>query len=188
LNLKNIINENISLSLQSSLGDTNTSAYDILNTHINFKTRYTNSHLFLIQFFEKFFSILPNFVYFNEHYTLFFLLPTNYNLIFSKFKEKKSEFCRKFTKKVFFIKYPNQITLSQLIQNLFQHVPIQLLDYDIDDNEFGIISIYIFVAERHVKYALGRNGDFIKMINNLLHQHLDRRITFYIRSIGFDDK
>jgi hypothetical protein len=185
LHFKNVINENISISLHSVLEDINSDSCDILETRVNLKSRYTNSHIFLIQFFEKFFSFLPNFVYFNKHYTLYFLLPAKYELILGKLKEKKTAFCRKFTKKVFFIKYIDQIPLKQLIQNFFQHIPIQFLEYDISDSDFCLISIYIFVAERHMKFALGRNGDYIRMINQLLHQHMDRRITFYIRSIDY---
>jgi hypothetical protein len=105
-------------------------------------------------------------------------------MINAKFSAKKAAFFKKFTKKITFIIYDAPIKISQLVRNLFQHIPIHFLEYKIEQFDSKLISIYVFTNESHLKFGLGRKGVYIKTINDLMHSCMDRRITLYLRSIG----
>jgi len=184
LNLKNVTNKNISSCLYSLNEDVISHSINLLETKIKFKPSYTNSHFFLIQFFEKFFAFLPSFVYFNDQYVLYFLPSHKNRLINAKYSAKKTAFFRKFTKKISFINYNEPVKLNFLVLNLFPHIPIHFLEYKIEGIDSNLISIYVFAKECHLKFALGRKGAYIKTINDLMHSSLDQRITLFIRSIG----
>ncbi len=184
LNFKNITNKNISSCLFYLNEDAVSHSNNLLETKIKFRTLYTNSHIFLLQFFEKFFAFLPSFVYFNTQY-VFFFIPTQKNrLINAKFSSKKTAFFRKFTKRICLVAYNEPVRLNILVKNLFPHIPIHFLEYKIEGIEPKLISIYLFTDESHLKYALGSKGAYIKTVNDLLHSCLDQRITLFIRSIG----
>jgi hypothetical protein len=184
LNLKNVTNKNISSCLYFLNEDAISHSHNLLETKINFKTSYNNSHLFLMQFFEKFFAFLPSFVYFNDQYVFFFMSSQKNRLINAKYSNKKTAFFKKFTKMISFVNYKEPIRLDQLVKNLFQHIPIYFLEYKIEKVESKLISIYIFTNESYLKFALGRKGAYIKTINDLMHSCLDQRITLFIRSVG----
>jgi hypothetical protein len=164
--------------------DTISQSHNLLETKIKFKTSYNNSHLFLIQFFEKFFAFLPSFVYFNDQYVFFFIPSQKNRMINAKYSTKKTAFFRKFTKRISFVNYNEPVRLDLFIRNLFQHIPIHFLEYKIEGVESKLISIYMFTNDSHLKFALGRKGAYIKTINDLLHSCLDQRITLFIRSVG----
>ena len=156
---------------------------ELLSLRIKLAQSFTNSHLFLLQFFEKYFSFLPTFVFYNDHYVLYFLPKSKNQLIQAKFSKKLTAFRKKYTKQVYFIDYEEPITLTELIQNLFQHTPFYFIECEIDDSEKLIISIRIYLRQNLVKFALGRNGNYIKSINEFLQTYLDKRIWIFIRSI-----
>lgn len=105
-------------------------------------------------------------------------------MINAKFSVKKAVFFKKFTKKITFVIYDEPIKMSQLVRNLFQHIPIHFLEYGIEQFDSKLISIYVFTNESHLKFGLGRKGGYIKTINELMHSCMDQRITLYLRSIG----
>jgi hypothetical protein len=182
LNLKNIKNKNISWCLVKDI--TENPSDNVLETSVTFFPSYTNSHLFLMQYFEMFFSFMPSFVYFNSQYILYFIPMKRNRMIRTKSSSKKEAFQRKFTKTILFINYDEPITLNRLIKNLFQHVSFQFLEYIKEPNE-NKISIYCYIKEYQLKFCLGRNGSYIKAINNLMQTYLDHRLTIFIRSVGF---
>ena len=184
LNLKKVTNENISICLCSLNGDGEPNNDNLLETKVKITPYYTNSHFFLMQFFEGFFSFMPTFVYYNDQHVLYFLPFKRNRLINAKYSSKKITFCRKFTKNIHFVNYDEPVQLVTLITNLFQHVHFHFLEYTIEGSNKKFISIKMFFKESQLKFALGRKGSYIKTVNDLFHTFLDQRITLFIRSLG----
>ncbi len=181
---KNVTNENISQCLHTLNEDLVSHSQNLLETKIKFKPLYTNSHFFLMQYFEKYFSFLPTFVYFNDQYVFYFVPSKRNRMINTRHSSKRTAFYRKFTKQIFLVDYDDPVQLGDLINNLFHHVPFHFLEYKITKFDTKLVSIYIYAKENHLKFALGRKGAYIKTINDMLHSTLDRRITIFIRSLG----
>jgi len=156
----------------------------LLEKKIKLKPSYTNSHFFLMQFFNKIFGFMPSLVFYNEYSVFYFLCSKKYNMIQAKFSDKKNELVKKFIKNLFLISYDDFITLDKFIHNLFPHVFIHLLEYQIEETNRNTISIFVYVKECKLKFCLGQGGYYIKSINEILHSYLDKRITLYLRSLG----
>ncbi len=179
---KSVINADITSHFYSKQDENEFSIQNLMKTKIQIIPSYRNSHFFLMQIFEKYFTCMPSYVYYDDCYVYYFVSPELDRMIKAKFSSSKVAMCRKFTKHLIFIPYNEPLQLDEFIQNLFQHISVLFMKYDIDFNK-EIASIKIFVKESQLKFALGRKGTYIKSLNNLLHSILDQRITLYIRSI-----
>ncbi len=84
---------------------------------------------------------------------------------------------------MYFISYDEKTTLGNLIQELFPHVPFHFIEYEINKRNEKLISIFAYVRESRLKFCLGRKGQYIESVNDIIHHILDPIITVYIRSI-----
>lgn len=94
-------------------------------------------------------------------------------------------FMHKFTKQVYFIAYQEPIRLVQLINNLFPHVRLSPIEYQLHRIENTYFEIYVYVEENRIKFCLGKEGRYIQSVNELLSTLLDKRIKIYLRVLAF---
>lgn len=166
---------------------------EVLKMKIINRVKMQKESIFLVRYFVQQFGLMPHFVFSDNYGILFFLPKTEIKILFKRQIRKIDVFRTKFTKPIYFISY--SILLEDLIRNLFHHIDIKQISCQLKNSKdkkyldsSGIfeqkkipINIYIFLEDRQMPMALGKNGSYIHLINDFLKNYIGD-FTIYLRS------
>ncbi|MBD3353752.1 MAG: hypothetical protein GF364_19875 [Candidatus Lokiarchaeota archaeon] len=145
----------------------------ILDSKIRYSPKITNDYFFLYQFFVEQFKFNPHSLYDDDNGVILILPKNKYIALSDKFRVKKELIQKGIRKKIFY--YPVVDTLRELISYLFWHIRIINIVLNLTSRKDGgklksspLIEIYIYIHESQMKYALGKNGNYIHMVNAFL--------------------
>ena len=146
-----------------------------LSQKLKIKRKYSNKELYLHQYFQKKTKIHPESVFIYKNSYIFFFVK---NEEYFKAKLSLRSLRRELQDKKVLVIRAEQ-TLIKLLFSFFPDTYIHdiLLNFN-DKNNEKIISVnFLSFEERGI--AVGRNGDYIKSVNEIFQKYVNFRESFY---------
>ena len=137
-----------------------------LNQKIKMKKKYTNKEIKLYHFFKHKTNLYPENVLIRKGFVLFFVKTTEY------FKSKKflKSMRNELKDKVIIIRAEK--TLIKLILGFFPDTYVHEITLDKDSTGKIIVNLYfIFYKDRGI--AIGRRGEYIKLVNEIFKNEIE---------------
>lgn len=146
-----------------------------LSQKLKIKRKYSNKELYLHQYFQKKTKIHPESVFIYKNSFIFFFIK---NEDYFKAKMSLRSLRRELhDKKVLVIRAEQ--TLIKLLFSFFPDTYIHdiLLDFNDKNNEKIITVNFLSFEERGI--AVGRNGDYIKSVNEIFQKYVNFKDSFH---------
>jgi len=146
-----------------------------LSQKLRIKRKYSNKELYLHQYFQKKTKIHPESVFIYKNSIIFFFVK-NEDYFKAKLSLRSIRGDLRY-KKVLIIRAEQ--TLIKLLFSFFPdtHIHDILLEFNNKNNQKIITVNFLSFEERGI--AVGRNGDYIKSVNEIFQNHVNFKDWFY---------
>jgi superfamily II DNA or RNA helicase len=140
---------------------------NLASQKVRIKKKFKNEELLYFNYFEMKTKIIPENVIIYENFIFFFVRSEDY----FNAKRKLGFFRNQFNdKKVLIIRAEK--TLIKLIFGFFPDVTIHDIEFLVDDySDKTIVNVFFYTYEERA-IAIGRKGEYIKVLNSILNDYL----------------